>query len=572
LKKLPFTVTIFFPITCMMLCLAPLALAAQTVAEDELRIEEKVEFINFEGRQREYPADVIREIGRVLSRGLDAGNIRAWYANKYSVIHAYDPKEPQRLGADIIIFEKNAGVNHINSVRLILTGFLEKHYGYERKDAELLSVFATYYNAVYRGNIPYFGGKYQSVVLNNMNETNAGLARHYKDWPGKTRLLIPLTAKAAEKDIRSLDTSELTEKKVVEELQKKEDRGIADRKKMTELKERQVEESEKELEEEKTDLEKKKSDLEKTESDLEKQREEIERRKKELEKEKKEAQKIADEEKKREREKEIAQKEKEIAAEKEKQAESEKELEEKKKEIQEKEKGITEEEKEVVEKREEIEKDRETIKRDEKIAKIKEDIKKDADKVAEELLKKEEELKQVARREPIAAGILYYLKVKRYLTDGHYANDLYRIDAATGDFISKAPEKPHIAGHKYEVIPGEGVLVLTHGEGLEAHHLTLLDLVTLEPIVVGDTNIFHMSFIEKRGDSIYAVNFKSENDFRLGRYDAKTLKLVVESEERIDKNTVFHMFGDSVFVNSKDKLMLILDSKDLIKKNVIDLP
>ncbi len=114
--------------------------------------------------------------------------------------------------------------------------------------------------------------------------------------------------------------------------------------------------------------------------------------------------------------------------------------------------------------------------------------------------------------------------------------------------------------------------MLTQGEGIESHHLTLLDLVTLEPLVIGETNIFHLSFIEKRGDSIYAINFKSETDYRLGRYNAETLELVAESEEMIDKNTVFHMSGELVFVNSRDKLMLVLDANKLMKLNVVDLP
>lgn len=554
------------------ICLLPAVLGGQTVAEDELKVEERVDFVNFEGQQREYSADVIREIGRSLSRGLDAGKRRAWYATKYSIIHAYDPKVPEMLGADILFFEREAKVNHINSVRLILTGLLEKHYGYRRSDAEILAVFATYYNAIHRGDIAYFSLKYQPIVLNNIDETNAGIAQHYKDWPGKTRLVIPLTEKASKRDIRSLDTTELTEEKVVEELKKKDDRGLEERKKITDLKEREVEKSKEEIEKKQEDLQDEKKEREKKESDLDRQREETERRSKELEKEREEAKRISDERERREKEKEIAEKEKVLTEEKQRQAEREKVLEEQKRESQQKEKEIEEDKRKIDEKKKEIEKDRDTIEKDEKIVKIKEEIEKDPDKIAEELLKKEKELREAVRRDPIAAGTLYYLKVKRYLTDGHYANNLYRIDAKTGEFVSKAPEKPHIAGHRYDVIPGEGVLVLTQGEGIEDHHLTLLDLATLEPLVIGDTNIFHLSFIEKRGPSIYAINFKSETDYRLGRYNAKTLELVAESDEMIDKNTVFHMSGDLVFVNSRDKLMLVLDAKGLMKLNVVDLP
>jgi len=188
------------------------------------------------------------------------------------------------------------------------------------------------------------------------------------------------------------------------------------------------------------------------------------------------------------------------------------------------------------------------------------------------MLEKEQALKEVAKREPIAAGTLYYMKVNRYLTDGHYANDLYRISASTGEFFSKAPERPHIAGHQYDVVPDRGVLVLTHGEGREAHYLTLLDLVSLEPLTLGETEIYHKSFIERRGGFIYAINFKDDTDFRLGKYDEETLELVAETRESIDKNTVFHMHESSIFVNRKDKRVLVLDAGDLTVRNLVDLP
>ena len=108
--------------------------------------------------------------------------------------------------------------------------------------------------------------------------------------------------------------------------------------------------------------------------------------------------------------------------------------------------------------------------------------------------------------QPIAKNRLYYLKVKTYLADGHYANELYAIDALSGEVLYKAPERPNIAGHQYTVLadgPDQGVLVLTHqGDNREAHYLTLLDLDTLKPTRIGSNAIFHRSFVEKRGDFV----------------------------------------------------------------------
>ena len=189
-----------------------------------------------------------------------------------------------------------------------------------------------------------------------------------------------------------------------------------------------------------------------------------------------------------------------------------------------------------------------------------------------DMLPPEAELARMGQ--PVARNRLYYLKVNRYLSDGHYANSLFAIDALTGELLYKAPERPNIAGHQYYVLaegPVPGVLVLTHsGDHREAHYLTLLDLDTLEPVKTGENAIFHRSFIEKRGEFFYAVNFLGEKDFRLGKYDME-LRLVAESADPIDENTVFHVFGDFVYVNSPGGKVLVLSSADLSRTRELEL-
>jgi hypothetical protein len=271
-------------------------------------------------------------------------------------------------------------------------------------------------------------------------------------------------------------------------------------------------------------------------------------------------------------EEELEQREQEIAEEKAAQEAIQEEIGEKKEEVETAKAEIAEAEKEVEEKKAEIERDRETIARDERLKEVEKAIEEEPEKVAEQVVALEEERQTQPTREPIVGGKLYYLKVKKYLTDGHYANDLYIIDALTGEYIKKAPERPHIAGHKYEVIAGEGVLVLTDWTEKEAHYLTLLDLDTLEMLVVGSNDIYHLSFIERRADFVYAVVFHESEDCRLGKFNARTLELVKESEVQIDKNTVFHMSGNLIFVNSENKDMLVIESNTMEVKNTIQLP
>ncbi len=552
-----------------------LSIAAYAIGPDveELKVEDGIIFINYEGRQpATYPEETIRRIGIYMSSQLRSGKAKGQWADKYSAIHLYDEFEKDMLGADIITLEKNAKVNHINSLRLILGGFIEDYYAFSRSDSDLLAFFVTIYNAIYRGDMGYIQEKYQGSVTDIVDPLTVGLSLNYKDWAGASDILVPLTDKAERQDIRSLDTSALTDARITEALRKQPDKALEERKGIVDVKEREVVTSKKELDETKEDVALKEDQIAKTEAEITDREKEIEKEEKELAAQKEEAAKIKDKDEKLRKEAEIEEKEETIAATKEDQVDKQLELEEDKKDVEEEKKELALAEKAVEEKKAEIQRDKESIAKDERVEEIKEEIKKDPDKVAEELAAKEEELKSIPGREPIVGGKLYYLKVKQYLSGGHYANDLYIINALSGEYIAKAPEKPHIAGHKYEVIADRGVLVLTQGEGMEAHYLTLLDLDSLAPLVYGSDDIFHLSFIEKRGNYIYAIVFKESNDFRLGKFDAFTLKQVAESDVKIDKNTVFHMSGELIFANSLKKDMLVLKASDLTVENTIELP
>lgn len=516
------------------------------VAEDEFRGTAAVEFINYEGpREQQFDAEAVRDIGRGLAAEILRGSAASRYGRKYSALHLFDPAMPQRLGADIVTLEPAAMADHINTVRYILAGFLETAYRYSAADARLLAVFVTYYNAVHRGDIPYFSGVYQPRVLENLTAATAGLARRYSEWAGASRILIPLTEKAGSRGPGALDTSALTDKRVVEELRKREDRGVEERKDMVALKEREAAAAGQETADKRAALEREKAAAAAGQKSLDEQK-----------KAASEADRTA------------TRTEAEIARARDEQAAQQKAIDEKKAEAARKEAEVAREEAKAQAKKEEIAQDKAEVKRDERIA----EARKDPEKIVSELESKEAELARMGQ--PIAKNRLYYLKVKTYLSDGHYANELYAIDALSGELLYKAPEKPHIAGHQYTVLaegPNKGVLVLTHqDDGRESHYLTLLDLDTLKPTRMGSNAIFHKSFVEKRGDFFYAIDFRGDGDFRLGKYDTE-LKQVAESAERIDPDTVFHIYGDLVFVNSPSKKVLVLKAADLSKVRELDL-
>ena len=506
---------------------------------NEIKTGKEIQFINFTGKQPLSPAEAIKGIGITISRIILSGKTTGQYGNKYTIIHAFDPAVAEKFDADILIINKTAGVNHINSVRLIIAGYLENQYGYVQKDASTLAIFITIYNAVYRNNLDYFKSKYKEVVLKNLKAEIVGLSVNYADWPGGTQIVIPITGEARPNEINSLDTTALSDKTVIDSLKAQEDKGIQERKDLVEIKEKQLTDDKKDLEKAKTDLEKEKTDLAKEKTTLEEKKTELaktDQNTKTPETEKLKEEIKTTEQKITNKEEVIKTKEDNVAKKEEK--------------IAEKEKNITEEKKDIA--------------RDEKIV----EVAKNPNKLAEELVKKEEDLKvreeeqkKAQTDKKVFAGKFYYLQVEEYLVGGHYNNALYILNANTGEVLVKSPVA-NISGRKYDIAPSQGVVVITHkGTGTENNYLSILDLDTLEAKYTSEDAVFHRSFVEVQGNNIFAVVIVN-NTYYLGKYDL-TLKRVAISKESVYEDSYITFYNDRVYINSRDNKILALKKDDL---------
>ena len=231
-------------------CFALTAFFASALEVDRAELQSasanSVVFINYTGpHQIINTAEQIRSIGSGLGASVSANPERASRAgqeSRYYVIHAVDPSTTEKLDADILILGERAIVDHIDNLRRIIGAYLESAYGYSRQDAQTLAVFVTVYNAVYRGNLDVFKQKYKTVVTNNLTADKAGLALNYAEWPGKTQIVIPLS------DLRSggistVDTSVISDTKVIESMKKEPDKKIDERKSMVTIKEKEAERS-----------------------------------------------------------------------------------------------------------------------------------------------------------------------------------------------------------------------------------------------------------------------------------------------------------------------------------------
>ena len=539
---------------------------------EELKSAKKVKFTNYRGPHRNRDTiNEVRAIGRELTEAVKrtGDNKQARYHRKYSIIRAITEKEPEKLNADIFLIDEDARVTHVKYVQHMVAGYLHHMYGYSWADADTLALFAVYYNALFRGDIKYFSAKYKTHVMEFVNEKNAGISTHYRDWPGTTRMLIPLTEDAARGKIDSIDPDILTDDRVRDEV-RKDDENIPERKKMVDLMERKAEKEKEKVEKEKEDLEKERERLREEEKKREEEKERIREEEERLKQEKEEARGIADPEKRKEKQEEIKKKEEELEEKKEEIKEEEKEQPEKEKELQEKEKEIEKKEEEVKRQEEKIEDEKKKIEKDE----IKRDIKTDQDKAEERLEKKaeelekkekeieelEEEIKKTDADKAIVGDKLYYLKINEWIKNGHYNNELFMINAATMKVIKKSPVT-NIGGRKY-IAYSKGIVVITHpGDFANENHLTMVDTETLEEITTGKDNVFWRSFVEIQGGHIFAVMIVN-GKYYLGKFDEQ-MNLVVRSQEEVHKDTFISFFKDKIYINGSDKKIMVLKKDDL---------
>lgn len=283
-------------ITCLLLIslLSISSIFSLEVDKNELNTtgNEIIEFINYTGPHKVIDsAQAIKEIGSALGKDISLSVSSTNGSNeKYYVVHSVTSESKDQLDADIIYIGSSATVDHVDNLRRIISGYLQSAYNYSEKDANTLAVFITVYNAVYRGKLDTFKSKYTEDVVKNLSSENCGLSTNYKDWPGKSEIVIPLFD-VKNGGLSTVDTSVIADSKVVDSMQEDEDRNIDSRKDMVDLKEREADESSEKAQEAQKEAVQEQKVLNETKKEAEEAKKEAEEAKKEAE----EAKKVAEE-------------------------------------------------------------------------------------------------------------------------------------------------------------------------------------------------------------------------------------------------------------------------------------
>lgn len=502
------------------------SLSALDVAEEELqRAEDRdIEFINFEGAvESPQTLQQIVGIGDYLAR-------EGGYFGRYRILSAIDESVPAGLDADILYILPDARVNHIDNVRAILSGYLETRYGYPSNTAMLLARLSTIYNAVNRGDLGFFEERYKPIVIDNLSAANVGISVRYTDWPGNTELVIPLRS-----DRSVVDPFALADDGVIDDLRRREDMGLEDRRELVELMDDVIIQESEEITQEQERVAGDLQDLEERERELLEQEERV--------RDEREALEDAPEDERAEREQAVEEEERRIDQERE---------------ALEDERAALDEEQETVDER-----DRELAQLEEEAQAVRDDIAEDQQQVMadEELSVAESPDEQTAAGEDEAFDVrtLIALQVQSE-SDGLSRSRIVRLDAESGEVIETGDVNRVLSRSLVPFGPENEYLVLTEDTSALAR-LSLVSVDSLNEVLASDDRVHVGTSLVFNEGQVYAIA-RIDGEFRLARYD-RALERTAQSEIAVLRSAIPIFDGDRIIVQVSETSFGVLDRETL---------
>ncbi len=487
--------------------------------ELESQADRDIEFQNFQGPQEDI--DTIEEItgiGSFLARPpLLPGESRTYF-ERYRILHAVDPDVDEGLDADILYILEDAQVDHIDNVRRILGRYLAGAYGYSDADASLLAELVTIYNAVHRGNLSLFRERYKAIVTENLNEEATGISTLYSDWPGSTELVTPLSEGARPGRLGTIAPLELTDDTLIEQLRRRPDMGLEERRELVDFLDRVIEERREEIAQEREEIEEQRQALEEQEEAPPEAGPEDEP----APEEEAPAEEPAPEDEAPAEEPAAE----EPAAEEPEDTPTEEELDQREAELDQEEEEVDQLEEEVREQREQIAEDTE-----EQIA--------EAEAEAEE------------QEEPGAPTPVTFVLSRR--EDGSVLRQLVRVQPLTGEVLVESPIAT-VTSANFVVVGGNPVVIADY-QG--SSRLLELESDSLEVRIAGEREIATGGYLVSADSALYAA-VRDQGEWYLGRFD-EALELRERSADPIAAESYIHVAGRRVFVQGADGQVLSLN-------------
>ncbi|MCB1178365.1 MAG: hypothetical protein KDK36_12340, partial [Leptospiraceae bacterium] len=493
-------------------------------ANDKTKLEEgeviDSEKIKFQNKSSKKAAEETKYLNELLGK-----NLAEMISEKPGEAHSKDglkvirvaSREKDKFGADVIQLDTTTNFGHIHSLHRILSAYIQTAFDYNNTRADILAIYILYYNGMHRGDIRYFKSKYTKYLVNKINPSHIGIATKFKEWPGKTEIIIPIELNILKKNKSDLPIDEL-ENEVSKIINEKKN-GDRDKKEFDEFKKAKIQE-------ELNEINQKFEELENKEKEIDERQSEILKKLKELYK---------DPEKNKD---EIAKLEKEYN-----------QLNRKKKKIQKYKKRLIEREEKLTGK-----------KSDKKLSKI-------VPLPKFEVIIVDPRYSEPEYSSDIINGKLVFIKPMSHI-ENKCINEIHLLDPTKDDFVYTRNFN-NICGNKFEVF-GNNILVVGYLAEKDQNRFVILRKNDLKPVGNSEANVYHKTPMKIMGDFLYGIEIL-DGKYYLTRFD-KNLKSLNRSEVEINPDVTISFYGTKIYVSGKNKNgqmeFFIFDKKDLsfIKK------
>ena len=467
-----------------------------------------------------------QETGQSIASGLITKNLTKH--NGFIVRRIFEPENPG-FGADIISITKKARVGHINRIHRIIASYLQKSFKFSPKDIKIASRFILYYNARNRGNAKYIKTRFSDKVYKSIDHKKIGLDRSYKNWAGKSEILIPLRKNLLNAKNTGINLKE------IDKGTKGEAKALRDKLRDTEKRRNQAEREglakrSSELKQDKKSKLKERKILSEKQKKIIGQNKKLRARLRELQKDpKRNAKKIE----------EVKQKQSEITKQGTQNKAKSRELTSK---INQNKK------KQLALKKQQVRADTRS-----KELTLPKQIKSTNKKTEIAQLKAENKQLKSQVNDKIVAEKILFLRVVRHTRKGHYKNELWYLDVAKNDTLFRSPYV-NICSRKFSVIPNKGVLLTGYSGDIDSntdHRLVLLDSNKLTKIKQSKVDVHWATPLIYRDNKIFAFT-KVKDKFYLARFDTN-LKLEIQSKDSINPYSDLSFYKNKIYLTGQSR-------------------
>ncbi len=492
------------------------------LGEVEIRDSERIRFTN---RSNARAAENIKRqndsIGRKLSEMIEVEPTQIHDYKGVSVRRVLADKNGM-FGGDIISLDSDSNFGHINSVYRILASYISNSFGYADEKADIIALYVLYYNAMHRNEKSYFKTKYAPSLLDTLKVNSTGIGKTYREWPGRTQIVIPLETNILKENEIDVTLDELGNEvnKIIEEKKN----GPEEKKKFAEVVKEKIIEEKKLIEEKKEELRVKEEKI--ALKDVEaKNPPEI---KKEVIQPKKEIVEVKKVEPRPEPPREVVKTNPVEPVKTEPQK-------------------IVPKETTVVKNDKPTEKAPE-IKREPTIEAKK--LEKEVSVLKQELAKKiEVENKKKEFSPNVIDGKIVFLKVVKYDTsEGHFNSEIHLIDPEKDDAVLKS-DFNKICSRQFKEFGGNIVVVGFKDGHKDEHQLFLINKKDLKEVGKSTSNIFSRTVIEIIGEELYAFEFE-KGGYYISKFD-KALRRLMRSDKEINPDSNLTFYGKKIYVTGK---------------------